>query len=230
MNILYAISFFALFSGVLGLLLAFSAKMFTEKNDNTVVETEEKVVKTSEVKIFALKVENNKKSRHDGAYLLLKYALNDDCPDIKKTPYGKPYLDGRSDVHFNISHSNEYAVCAVADVPVGIDIELIRPLSEKLIKRFLNDCPPDEAIREWTKRESFGKLTGEGFINKSTEPHVFKEYNDIPGYIINVCVYGNLRANGSRADGFVTPDAEFPEKITWYQEQESDQRQESVEE
>jgi len=158
------------------------------------------------LEIYAVKTEDNKKSQHDNAYLLLKYALKTDCLDIKKTPSGKPYIEGG--VHFNISHSHEYAVCAVADVPVGIDIELIRPVSDKLIKRFLNDCPPDEAIREWTHRESFGKLTGEGLNNKSDIPHVFREYNDIPGYIVTVCI--------SRPDGLISPDAVFPEKITWY--------------
>ena len=141
--------------------------------------------------IYATKTENNKKSRHDNAYLILKYALNVDFLDIKKTPSGKPYINGHDNVYFNISHSNEYAVCAVADIPVGIDIEFIRPLSERFTKRYLNGCSPEEAIREWTRRESFGKLTGEGFANTSDEPHVFREYDDIPGYIVMVCVFRN---------------------------------------
>ena len=151
------------------------------------------------IKIYAIK-------DHGGAYLLLKHALGVDTLDIKKTPSGKPYIDG--DIYFNISHSHEYAVCAVADVPVGIDIELIRPVSERVRKRFLNDCPPEDAIREWTRRESYGKMTGEGFMYKSGVPHMFKEYGDIEGYVVMVCV--------SRPDGFVTPHPVFPEKITWY--------------
>lgn len=39
------------------------------------------------------------------------------------TEHGKPYLPDYSDVHFNISHSEKYVVCAVSDKPVGVDIQ-----------------------------------------------------------------------------------------------------------
>ena len=39
--------------------------------------------------------------------------------------YQKPYLKDYPDIHFNGSHSGEYLVCALSDVPVGIDIQKI---------------------------------------------------------------------------------------------------------
>lgn len=46
---------------------------------------------------------------------------------------GKPYLSG-SDMFISISHSFDMVACAVGSSPVGIDIEKIKPVSEKLIK------------------------------------------------------------------------------------------------
>lgn len=81
-------------------------------------------------------------------------------------------------VHFNISHSGEYAVFLFSlDSPVGIDIQQMYPSSykEKIIKRMFH---PDEQIlfstltqeentnlfyRFWTIREAFLKALGYGF-------------------------------------------------------------------
>ncbi len=37
--------------------------------------------------------------------------------------FGKPYITGFSNVHFNISHSGNVVVCAVCDKPIGVDIQ-----------------------------------------------------------------------------------------------------------
>ena len=46
----------------------------------------------------------------------------------ERGPSGKPYLVNCPGVHFNISHSGGYAVCAVGSVPMGVDIEFRREL------------------------------------------------------------------------------------------------------
>lgn len=52
--------------------------------------------------------------------------------------HGKPYAVDL-DVEFNISHSANLVVCAVDDQPVGIDIELIRPIDLSVAKRVCSD-------------------------------------------------------------------------------------------
>jgi 4'-phosphopantetheinyl transferase len=87
--------------------------------------------------------------------------------------HGKPAVDGPW--QFNLSHSGEWAVCAVArDLPVGVDIEAHRdmPDAADLADRFFT---PDEArlIRAgapgeprfftvWTRKEAFVKAAGTG--------------------------------------------------------------------
>ncbi len=50
--------------------------------------------------------------------------------------YGKPVLAAPSEIHFNISHSENWVVCAVNDNPVGIDVETIKPIDLKIAERF----------------------------------------------------------------------------------------------
>ena len=60
---------------------------------------------------------------------------------LTKGENGKPYLHGYPEIHFNISHSGAYAVCALAGIPVGIDIQIRQPVrGKRLLERTMN-CP-----------------------------------------------------------------------------------------
>ena len=84
---------------------------------------------------------------------------------------GKPYLKNKS-TFFNISHSGDYAVLAVADSEIGVDIEKVTHYSEAVAMRcftqeerdWLKTQPGNEAFfRLWTAKESVMKATGFGF-------------------------------------------------------------------
>ncbi|MDR1001642.1 MAG: phosphopantetheine-protein transferase, partial [Clostridiales bacterium] len=53
-----------------------------------------------------------------------------------KNEYGKPYLYGYPDFHFNISHTHNAFVVAVSDSEVGVDIERIHAADIKISDRF----------------------------------------------------------------------------------------------
>lgn len=81
---------------------------------------------------------------------------------------GKPALQN-DEIFFNISHSRDTLVIAVADVPVGVDIEFDRKISQHLREYCLSDeelaSVPDNALaflRIWTAKESYLKLYGTG--------------------------------------------------------------------
>lgn len=92
----------------------------------------------------------------------------------------KPFLLNHKGVHFNISHCDNYAVCAVSTMPVGIDIQRITVYNPRISNRFFtlrqideinNSIDKDLAYsRIWTRREAYAKLTGEGILKK--------DYND----------------------------------------------------
>ena len=52
------------------------------------------------------------------------------------TSQGKPIFIQPKNVDFSISHSNFFAVAAISDKPVGIDVERIRPYDKSLVERF----------------------------------------------------------------------------------------------
>lgn len=91
-------------------------------------------------------------------------------------PHGKPYLADYPDIHFNISHSGQYVVCAVCDRPVGIDIQEMVPYRPEVAASVCNLTEMAQlnvsAERErefaqiWEKKEAFVKLTGDGIAGE----------------------------------------------------------------
>lgn len=91
---------------------------------------------------------------------------------IAATKHGKLFLKGCENVHFNISHSGSYAVCAVASAPVGVDIQKIGEYKRGVAERFFNESEilqieaavdkASEFTRLWTQKEAVLKMLGTG--------------------------------------------------------------------
>ena len=111
------------------------------------------------------------------AYLLLRVALVeiysiDEAVEFEYAEKGKPLLKDYPDIHFSLSHSKSTVACAVSDVEVGVDVQNISPISDRLAKRVLTEFEyarfkespaPDEYFCEiWTIKESYLKKTGQG--------------------------------------------------------------------
>lgn len=110
------------------------------------------------------------------ARYLLAGRLKINCHEIVFTvgPNGKPAFPEEENLHFNISHSGDWAVCALATVPVGVDVERLRKVNPALAERFfspdevamLKALPPEmqtgKFIQLWTLKESFLKAIGRG--------------------------------------------------------------------
>lgn len=88
---------------------------------------------------------------------------------------GKPYFR-EIPLCFSLSHSGDYVLCAVSRQEVGADLQKIQPVDVwKLAKRFFSESEcrtlercESEGERQrlffgfWSRKEAFGKLTGEG--------------------------------------------------------------------
>lgn len=86
--------------------------------------------------------------------------------------YGKPFLENK--VFFNISHSGNYALCAVSANEVGIDIEKINPDYIDIATMFFSEQEAREVMQcelskravcfteIWVRKESFAKTVGMG--------------------------------------------------------------------
>ena len=114
------------------------------------------------------------------AYLLLceglqkEYGLTEK-PVFTYGEHGKPSIVGHPDIHFNLSHCREGAICAISEQPVGVDIESIREFHDSLVHYTMNDQevqqimqaehPDVEFIRLWTMKEAKLKLSGQGIVD-----------------------------------------------------------------
>lgn len=104
------------------------------------------------------------KRRSLGVELLLKKVTG--RSDHVLSENEKPFFPD-NEVFFSLAHCGDYAVCAVSDVPVGVDIELPRVGGARLAKRFFQsdeaalvyaaDDPDREFCRLWTLKESYIK-------------------------------------------------------------------------
>lgn len=103
---------------------------------------------------------------------LKKYGHGPDCLEtILVDAYGRPFISGSID--FNISHSGEYVVCAIAGKgKVGIDIEKIRPIDLTDFENWLTESQWRKITEannkfelfydHWTMKESVMKADGRG--------------------------------------------------------------------
>ena len=108
--------------------------------------------------------------------------------------HGKPFLPRCPELQFSLSHSGTAAMCAVADRPVGCDIQAVTPRSLRLAERFFTaaeqnrifsrateDARQDMFYRIWTLKESFIKCIGLGLALPLDS---FTVYPDAHGEII----------------------------------------------
>ena len=132
-------------------------------------------------------------------------------------PWGKPILEDNTQIHFSLSHSGIWAVCAVSDGPVGVDVE--QPRCSMAVARrhfcpdelqFLLQLPPEEQSaalnRLWTAKEAFVKAMGRGLTvpldsffvrltpnaaileqNHTDLPYVLHEYELQTGHVCLCC-------------------------------------------
>ncbi|MGI6201676.1 MAG: 4'-phosphopantetheinyl transferase family protein [Christensenellales bacterium] len=117
-------------------------------------------------------------SQRQGAYALLAYALDRELGldlfalAVARGERGKPYLPGRADVCFNLSHCAGAVACALDGAPVGVDVEPTRPFDARVAQRVFTpeeialvraQADPDGAFtRLWTLKESAAKRSGAG--------------------------------------------------------------------
>lgn len=68
-----------------------------------------------------------------------QYGLDGEKITIERNAHGKPYLPGHPQICFNISHSGEYAACAFASIPIGMDLQQHRRAAwERMAERYFS--------------------------------------------------------------------------------------------
>lgn len=159
-------------------------------------------------------------------YAIMKnFNLNNNDIVIMKNSYGKPYLHGYHDIHFNISHSKDWVVCVINTSAVGIDVQEIKDVKSAIADRFFTKEENDylaslelEARLQgfyeiWSLKEAYIKALGFGLSlplnefsiiksldnikvkSKKDKEFYFKQYNFEEGYKLSVCSKENNFCN-----------------------------------
>lgn len=129
------------------------------------IESQQRFIKSRAVLISILHSCLQKKGSPIGS---LQFGFNEN---------GKPYLRDHADMHFNLSHSGNYLLVALAGFPVGIDLEFKEKndlLSETASVVFSEEeflhLNSDNAggfmekfYNFWTRKEAYIKAIGCGF-------------------------------------------------------------------
>lgn len=84
----------------------------------------------------------NRKREHSLGRELLDFGLKREYGrtwEVRDGSGTKPYLLGAPGISFNISHTRGLAVCAISRRAVGVDVELVRPFKESLLRRVCSE-------------------------------------------------------------------------------------------
>lgn len=97
------------------------------------------------------------------SFLVLRLALKreyfiDKPLDFIYSDKGKPSLKDYPNIHFNLSHTKSAVACALSDSDVGVDVQHIRSVTEKLASRVLTNNEFDFFLHSDNKKEYFCKI------------------------------------------------------------------------
>ncbi len=103
-------------------------------------------------------------------------------PEIARMEQGKPFFPERQNLHFNLSHSGDLALCALDSAPVGVDIQVVRERRPSLLRRVCSaqelawlENQPDlwpAFTLLWALKESRVKESGQGLTASIREIRV----------------------------------------------------------
>ena len=152
-------------------------------------------------KIDAFRFDRDKRLSLGAGVLLGSVAAQTGAGNVLAGENDKPYFEDNS-VQFNLSHSGHYAVCAVSDKPVGVDIEMVRDFREPLVRHVFDSGEQafaqgsDERFTQlWTIKESVMKFFGQGValspkkISISFAPGVIVSTQGHDSEMLRFCVF-----------------------------------------
>ncbi len=138
-------------------------------------------------------------------YVMERHGIHPEEP-VRFLQAGKPVFAQRDDLHFSLSHSGPYAMCAISDQGVGVDIQQIKPVHMSIARRFhfkerdwLAEQPHEGQnhafFRIWTRKEAWVKAVSHDQLLSLDEEDVihgapgwqFGEYQLEDEYVAAVC-------------------------------------------
>ncbi len=135
------------------------------------------------------------------SFLLLQHGIKEEYGETRELILdyggGKPVLTGLEQIQFNLSHCQLAVACGLSDRPIGVDVQNWDPRHLAVAKQV---CSPRELVllqqvaepdiafsRLWTRKESYGKFTGQGILYPMHECDLWE--NSPPGTVMETVTF-----------------------------------------
>lgn len=134
------------------------------------------------------------------AYALLRLAVRRQYnwtvfPEIDFTEQGKPFFSAYPTVHFSISHTSGGVLVGLSDIPIGVDLERIKPVGQRVRRRLAAQGQTEDAyFRHWTLHEAAVKRNGSDSAALFAQDWIegAQEISVFPGYTAAVAGKGSI--------------------------------------
>ena len=177
-----------------------SVELWAAKIERALTEEEAEIMMAllpAERRERLLRIQEERRREPLCAYYILRCALQKqycwrEFPQIAWTDLGKPYFPEHSEVQFSLSHTGGAVLVGLSEKPLGVDIEHIRPVSRRSMRRLADVCTEEEFFRCWVRREARTKRSGDGIATmmRSETPlwygETYYEIETFPGYAAGV--------------------------------------------
>ena len=110
--------------------------------------------------------------------------------ELRTGPWGKPFFPQVPRLHFSLTHSGEWWLCAFSDRPLGLDLQIHRSYADpaRLARRFFHPLEDAWLARAqyrdffdlWCAKESWVKYTGRGFFDDPADFSVVDRQGRFP--------------------------------------------------
>lgn len=150
------------------------------------------------IAIFFFSIEMHMAFKEDTLPELLYRVSGSKEIEIGKKSSGKPYFIKPDNWFFNISHSRNIGVCAIGQVDLGIDIEIMKekrsimPISKMWFTKeessFLaghSSHRMENFYHIWSRKESQIKLMGKSVWNMKKIPSLIKDRANLKSWQVN---------------------------------------------
>ncbi len=132
-------------------------------------------------------------------HVLKKQNLSERDMEYSVDSFGKPVFSNCSDLHFNLSHSGDWVICALSDRQVGADVQVISEYQKRIAERCFSqqdvaylmklsgEVQNREFTRLWARKEARVKYFGTWKGEDPSPPVV--DYLKLDEVRISVCTY-----------------------------------------
>ncbi|RJT89953.1 4'-phosphopantetheinyl transferase superfamily protein [Cryobacterium melibiosiphilum] len=133
-------------------------------------------------------------------------------PHVERAANGKPRFVGAAGFEFNLSHDARACVCAVASVPIGVDVQSRVSFDDALFERIA--APAELALRErfrrlgdlawlWSRKEAVVKQSGVGLRAPLQSIDALTESGLVSFAVDGIDAVISVSVDGAVNDGFL---------------------------